>query len=167
MLTRNMLNCFKYYKRYIFTLHIISWILFNRRPDLQRSKPTYCLSYTVNIIPADSMATWGAQKSLGLTPVPMHFFQRPNVNGMKCSVTTEYVWTIVSSATEMMIVAMVLMKGIVEVRKWYCGKNALIRYHPISSISHTKSQNLNVSRLILQLLLLNPLKPGVKSRMKM
>ena len=31
----------------------------------------------------------------------------------------------------------------------------------------TKSQNSNVSRLVLQLSLLNPLKPGVKSRMKM
>ena len=37
----------------------------------------------------------------------------------------------------------------------------------ISNISCTKSQNLNVSRLILQLSLLNPLKPDVKSRMKM
>ena len=31
----------------------------------------------------------------------------------------------------------------------------------------TKSQNLDVSRLVLQLSLSNPLKPGVKSRMKM
>ena len=36
-----------------------------------------------------------------------------------------------------------------------------------SNISHTKSQNLDVSRLVLQLSLSNPLKPGVKSRMKM
>ena len=35
------------------------------------------------------------------------------------------------------------------------------------NINHTKSQNLLVSRLILQLSLPNPLKPGVKSRMKM
>ena len=35
----------------------------------------------------------------------------------------------------------------------------------VSYISCTKSQNLNVSRLILQLSLPNPLKPGVKSRM--
>ena len=34
-------------------------------------------------------------------------------------------------------------------------------------IMHTKSQNLNVSRLVLQLSLPSPLKPGVKSRMKM
>ena len=40
-------------------------------------------------------------------------------------------------------------------------------YRQISNISHTKSQNLNVSRLILQLSLYNILKPGVKSRMKM
>ena len=40
-------------------------------------------------------------------------------------------------------------------------------YHKTSSISRTKSQNLNVSNLVLQLPLLNPLKPGEKSRMKM
>ena len=36
-----------------------------------------------------------------------------------------------------------------------------------SNIRHTKSQNLSVSRLVLQLSLPNPLKPGVRSRMKM
>ena len=36
-----------------------------------------------------------------------------------------------------------------------------------SSISRNKYQNWNVSCLVLQLSLLNPLKPGVKSRMKM
>ena len=36
-----------------------------------------------------------------------------------------------------------------------------------SSISCTKSYNLNVSRLILELSLSNPLEPGVKSAMKM
>ena len=40
-------------------------------------------------------------------------------------------------------------------------------YHKISNISGTKSQNLNVSRLVLQLSLPNPMKPGVKSGMKM
>ena len=39
-------------------------------------------------------------------------------------------------------------------------------YRQISNISRTKSQNFNVSRLILQLPLPNPFKPGVKSRMK-
>ena len=40
-------------------------------------------------------------------------------------------------------------------------------YRKTASISGTKSQNLNVYNLVLQLSLLNPLKPGVKSRMKM
>ena len=40
-------------------------------------------------------------------------------------------------------------------------------YRQISYISRTKSQNLNVSRLVLQFSLHNQLKPGVKSRMKM
>ena len=40
-------------------------------------------------------------------------------------------------------------------------------YRKISNISFTKSQNLNASRLVLQLSLPYPMKPGVKSRMKM
>ena len=40
-------------------------------------------------------------------------------------------------------------------------------YRKVSNIRRTKSQNLNASRLILQLPLPNPLKPGVKLRMKM
>ena len=36
-------------------------------------------------------------------------------------------------------------------------------YHQTSNISHTKSQNLNVSHLVLKLSLPNPLKPGVKN----
>ena len=45
-------------------------------------------------------------------------------------------------------------------------QNNLI-YRKKSSISRTKSQNLNVSCILLQLSSLNPLKPGVKLRMKM
>ena len=41
------------------------------------------------------------------------------------------------------------------------------RYRKSSSIGRTKSQNLNVFRLVWQLSLLNPLEPGVKSIMKM
>ena len=40
-------------------------------------------------------------------------------------------------------------------------------YSQTSKRSCTKSQHLNVSHLVLQLSLPNPLKPGVKSRMKM
>ena len=40
-------------------------------------------------------------------------------------------------------------------------------YYKISNMRRTKSQNLNDSRLVLPLSLPNPLKPGVKSRMKM
>ena len=40
-------------------------------------------------------------------------------------------------------------------------------YRKTSSISRTKSQNVNVSCVLLQLSSLNPLKPGVKLRMKM
>ena len=47
----------------------------------------------------------------------------------------------------------------------YTGKVAC--YRKISNIRCTELPNLNVSRLVLQLSLLNPMKPGVKSRMKM
>ena len=40
-------------------------------------------------------------------------------------------------------------------------------YRKISNIRRTQNQNLNDSRLIMQLPLPNPLKPDVKSRMKM
>ena len=40
-------------------------------------------------------------------------------------------------------------------------------YTQTFNIKHTKSQNLNVSHLILLLSLPNPLKPGVESKMKM
>ena len=40
-------------------------------------------------------------------------------------------------------------------------------YRKLSNIRRTQSPNLNVSRLVLQLSLPNPMKPGVKSRMKM
>ena len=40
-------------------------------------------------------------------------------------------------------------------------------YHKISSISRTKPRNSNVSCILLRLSSLNPLKPGVKLRMKM
>ena len=43
----------------------------------------------------------------------------------------------------------------------------LPKYRQVSNIRRTKSQTLNVSCLGLQLFLSNPLKPGIKSRMKM
>ena len=45
--------------------------------------------------------------------------------------------------------------------------NEYSSYRKISNTRHTKSPNLNVSRLVLQLSLPNPMKPVVKSRMKM
>ena len=42
-----------------------------------------------------------------------------------------------------------------------------VDYRKTSGISHTKSQNLNVSCILLQLSSLKPFKPGVKLRMKM
>ena len=41
------------------------------------------------------------------------------------------------------------------------------RYRQVSNIRHTESQNLSISLLVLQLSLPNPLKPGVRARIKM
>ena len=48
-----------------------------------------------------------------------------------------------------------------------CPDRHLDSYRQTSNIRRIKSQNLNISRLVLPLSLSNPLKPGVKSRMKM
>ena len=56
---------------------------------------------------------------------------------------------------------------------WDYSKSMLVKgapvdmYCKISNIKRTKSPNLNASRLVLQLPLPNPMKPGVTSRMKM
>ena len=42
-----------------------------------------------------------------------------------------------------------------------------VHYHLTSNISRAEYLNLNICRLVVQLSLLNPLKPGIKSRMKM
>ena len=44
---------------------------------------------------------------------------------------------------------------------------AICKYRKTSSMSRTKSQNLNASCIVLRLSSLNPLKPGVNLRMKM
>ena len=44
---------------------------------------------------------------------------------------------------------------------------AIVTYRRISNIRRTGSPNSDVSRLVLQMSLPNPIKPGVKSRMKM
>ena len=49
---------------------------------------------------------------------------------------------------------------------WY-SNHCHAKYRKISNISRTKSSNVNVSRLVLQLSLPNPMKPGVKTRINM
>ena len=45
--------------------------------------------------------------------------------------------------------------------------DVFVIYRKVSNIRRTKCQNLNDSRLVLQLSMPNPLKPSVKSIMKM
>ena len=59
--------------------------------------------------------------------------------------------------------------SLVQQIKWIIeqSQSTTLNYCPTSNISHTKFQNIKVSHLALQLSLPNPLKPGVKSWMKM
>ena len=43
----------------------------------------------------------------------------------------------------------------------------ILTYRQTSNVTRTKSQNLNISRFVLQMSLPNPVKPGAKSKMKM
>ena len=47
------------------------------------------------------------------------------------------------------------------------GSRVKSNYRKISNIRRTKFLNVNISRLVLELCLLNPMKPGVKSRMEL
>ena len=59
-------------------------------------------------------------------------------------------------------------EGLLGPRPEYSGKKGQChRYHQISYIRRAKSPNLNVSRLISQLSLPNPLRPGFELEMKM
>ena len=54
-----------------------------------------------------------------------------------------------------------------EKTAWHRKQKIIEIYHQTTIISQSKSQNLTVYRLVLQLSLPNSLKPGLKSRMKM
>ena len=61
-----------------------------------------------------------------------------------------------------------LIKTIVEIRAWVSNHiQQKMMYRKISNIRRTESPNLDVSRLVVELSSPNPMKPGVKSRMKM
>ena len=44
----------------------MSWIVFNRRRNSQWSNPISCISYAVNTMAADAVATLGARASAGM-----------------------------------------------------------------------------------------------------
>ena len=57
-----------------------------------------------------------------------------------------------------------------QVKVWFVTSDTHVcsrDYRKISNIRRTKSPNLDVSSLVVQLSYPNPMKPGVKSRMKM
>ena len=61
-----------------------------------------------------------------------------------------------------------LIKTTVEIRAWVSNHiQQKMMYRKISNIRRTESPNLDVSRLVVELSSPNPMKPGVKSRMKM
>ena len=69
--TLNMLNCFKDYQRCIHIFyHILGFVHNRRSPNSQWSNPIYCLCYTDNTMPADSLATLGAKAPAGMALTP-------------------------------------------------------------------------------------------------
>ena len=77
-------------------------------------------------------------------------------------------WGVTDDATNEHITETLCLQEVRNCQKMSLGPNFVVSiYRQISNISCTKFQNLNVSCLVLQLYLPNPLKPDVKSRMKM
>ena len=68
---------------------------------------------------------------------------------------------VITVATEHVILRFFICKVFLDTILSFC------IYSKTSCTSRTKFPNLNVSRIVLQLFLLNPLEAGVKSRMKM
>ena len=56
---------------------------------------------------------------------------------------------------------------VLPLTEWIPKLQGLLKYSQVSNISRTKSQHLKDSRSVFWLSLPNPLKPDVKSRMKM
>ena len=69
-LTINMLNCFKDYKTYIHILNRILYMAWPKLLILTLEQHICCLSYIVNSMPADALATLGARASTGMALTP-------------------------------------------------------------------------------------------------
>ena len=59
------------------------------------------------------------------------------------------------------------MKLFSKIKRYFSTRPCSYAYRQISNVRRTNFQNLNVSRLVLNFSLPNPLEPGVKSKMKM
>ena len=59
------------------------------------------------------------------------------------------------------------MGSIVTHDAWDPFMGSQLKYRKVFNIRHNKSKNLSDCRLVLQMHLANPLKPGIKLRMKM
>ena len=90
-----------------------------------------------------------------LSQASIHVFERkienPNISFMACSISNTETW---------------LHDPMTGHRIWATAMPS-VQYRQVSNIRRTKSQNLKDSRTVLWLSLPNPLKPDVKSRMKM
>ena len=71
------------------------------------------------------------------------------------------------SSHNMYITKLQMIWHIGKLRMWWWEVGMDNKYRKIYNIRGTESPNLNDSRLVVQLSLPNPMKPGVKSRMKM
>ena len=127
---------------------------------------------------------WNVPVSLIYTVV---FHCSPFLHISKCQVLCSLIYTVVFHCSPFLHISkcQVLCIDVIGNIKvvFYLWENNMVKWGATSLVSSkfgqcstrcqtfntrcTKSQNLNVSRLVLQLSLPNPLKPGVKSRMKM
>ena len=85
-----------------------------------------------------------------------------------------FIWSAPKYAVEKTIVRLVIWDAIALImRQWFAppARESPLRcrttYRQTSNISRSKSGNLNIYCLVVQLSLFNPMKPGVKSRIKM
>ena len=96
------------------------------------------------------------------------FFTSLFLKNIKFSTMSHLSWT---PCTRLMVWTIILLN--IDSGKWLfaswhrANPWTMQTYRKTSSISHAKSQSLNVSCILLQLSSLNPVKPGVKLRMKM
>ena len=128
----------------------------------------YVMSVKIILLKLLLLQTWANELKFNLKYSFSHFHVISSTNCcIKPSITNWHMKTVSSLKSALSQCLSLLMAS----RHWTSMRTVINNYrcvyHETSNIRHTKSQNFNVSHLVWQLFLPNPLKPGVKSRMKM